>query len=75
MWSLSTDAKTATYKEDAVELLRSLPEGGLLSISIPDGDNPRREATFLLTGWTAIRQKIERLCKWPPAGRLTDGRR
>jgi hypothetical protein len=68
MWSLSADAKTATYKEDAIELLRSLPEGGLLSISIPDGDNRRREATFLLTGWTAIRQKIEKLCKWPPAG-------
>jgi hypothetical protein len=75
MWSLSADARTATYKEDAVELLRSLPEGGLLSISIPDGDNPRREATFLLTGWTAIRQKIEKLCKWPPAGRVTYGKR
>jgi hypothetical protein len=74
-WSLSADARTATYKEDVVELLRSLPEGGLLSISIPDGDNPRREATFLLTGWTAIRQKIEKLCKWPPAGRVTYGRR
>jgi hypothetical protein len=68
MWSLSADAKTATYKQDAVELLRSLPEGGLLSISIPDGDNPRREATFRLTGWTAIRQRIEKSCKWPPAG-------
>lgn len=75
MWSLSADARTATYKEDAVDLLRSLPEGGLLSISLPDGDNPRREATFLLSGWTAIRQKIEKLCKWPPAGRVTYGKR
>src|SRR5262249_54741263 len=75
MWTLSADAKTATYREDAVDLLRSLPEGGLLSISLPDGDNPRREATFLLTGWTAIRQKIEKLCNWPPAGRLTYGKR
>jgi hypothetical protein len=75
MWSLSADARIATYKGDAVELLRSLPEGGLLSISLPDGDNSRREATFLLTGWTAIRQKIEKLCNWPPAGRLTYGKR
>ena len=75
MWSLSADARTATYREDAVELLRSLPEGGLLSISLPDGDNLRREATFLLSGWTAIRQKIEKLCKWPPAGRVTYGKR
>jgi hypothetical protein len=75
MWSLSADAKTATYKGDAIELLQSLPEGALLSISIADGDNPRREATFLLTGWTAIRQKIEKLCKWPPAERQTIGKR
>jgi hypothetical protein len=75
LWSLSADARTATYREDAVELLRSLPEGGLLSISLPDGDNLRRESTFLLGGWTAIRQKIEKLCKWPPAGRVTYGKR
>lgn len=75
MWSLSADARTATYREDAVELLRSLPDGGLLSISLPDGDNLRREATFLLTGWTAVRQKIEKLCNWLPAGRLTYGKR
>jgi hypothetical protein len=73
LWNLSADARTATYKEDAVELLRSLPEGGLLSISIPDGDNPRREATFLLAGWTAIRHKIEKQCRWPPAERVTFG--
>lgn len=73
LWSLSADARTATYKEDAVELLRSLPEGGLLSISIPDGGNPRREATFLLAGWTAIRHKIEKQCRWPPAERVTYG--
>jgi hypothetical protein len=73
MWSLSADTRTATYREDAVELLRSLPEGGLLSISLPDGDNARREATFLLSGWTAIRQKIEKLCKWPPPEPVTYG--
>jgi hypothetical protein len=68
MWGLSADARIATYKGDAVELLRSLPDGALLSISIPDGDKARREATFLLTGWSAIRQKIERMCNWPLAG-------
>jgi hypothetical protein len=75
MWSLSADARTATYKDDAVLMLRSLPEGGLLSISLADGDNARREATFLLTGWTTIRQKIEKLCKWPPAGPMAYGKR
>jgi len=74
MWSLSADAKTATYREDAVELLRSMPEGALLSISIPDGDKARREATFLLTGWGVIRQKIERLCNWPVAGERASAR-
>jgi hypothetical protein len=74
MWTLSADAKTATYKDDAVDLLRSLPEGAVLSISVSDGDNARHEATFLLNGWMPIRQKIGQLCKWP-AARATYGRR
>jgi len=76
MWSLSADEKTATYGEDAVELLRALPDGALLSISVPDGDNARRESTFLPRGWDAIRQKLASLCNWPsPTGRSSQVRR
>jgi hypothetical protein len=66
-WILATDGKTATYKDDAVELLRSMPDGAAVKIAVADKDNVRREATFQLAGLSAIRQKIAAACKWPPA--------
>ena len=35
-WILSTDGKTATYKNDPVELLRSIPEGATLKVAVAD---------------------------------------
>ncbi len=64
-WNLSADAKTAIYADDAVELLRSLPDGARLTVSVPDEANARHGATFLLAGWDAVRRKIEAACKWP----------
>jgi hypothetical protein len=64
-WGQSVDAKTAAYTGDAIELLKSLSEGARLMINVPDGANARHEATFLLTGWDAVRKKIEAACKWP----------
>ena len=66
-WILSADGKTATYKYDAVEPLRSMPEGATLKVAVADNGNVRREATFQLTGLSAIRQKIGTACKWGPA--------
>jgi hypothetical protein len=64
-WTLSADARIATYAEDAVELLRSLPDGARLSVGVPDGTDAHQLATFLLTGWDAIRSRVEVACKWP----------
>jgi hypothetical protein len=64
-WTLSADAKIATYADDAVELLRSLPDGARLSVGVPDGSEAHQQATFLLTAWDAIRARIEVACKWP----------
>jgi hypothetical protein len=64
-WTLSADAKIATYADDAVELLRSLPDGARLSVGVPDGSDAHQQATFLLTAWDAIRTRIEVACKWP----------
>jgi len=64
-WILSADARIATYADDAVELLRSLPDGARLSVSVSDGADAHQQATFLLTGWDAIRTRIEMACKWP----------
>jgi hypothetical protein len=61
-WILSADTKIASYADDAVELLRSLPDGARLTVSVTDG---AEQATFLLTGWDAIRKRVETACKWP----------
>jgi len=65
-WVLSGDGKTVTYKDDAVGLLRSLPEGALLKINVLDKP-ASHDATFQLTGLDAIRKKIAVACKWGPA--------
>jgi hypothetical protein len=65
-WILSTDGKTATYKNDPVELLRSIPEGATLKVAVVDKANVRREATFELAGLSGVRQKVGSICKWAP---------
>jgi len=65
-WILSTDGRTATYKNDPVELLRSIPEGAALKVAIVDKANVRHEATFELTGLSGVRQKVGTTCKWAP---------
>jgi hypothetical protein len=65
-WTVSADGKTASYKDDAVGLLRSLPENARLKISVFDGQGLGQEATFQLTGLNSVRKKIALACKWPP---------
>src|SRR6266571_42184 len=71
-WTASADGKTASYKDDAIGFLQSLPEGGRLKISVLDGPGPSQEATFQLAGLDAVRKKIAVACKWaPPASKIT----
>ncbi len=70
-WAASADGKYATYKDDAVGLLRSLPDGARLKINVFDGPGPGHDATFQLTGLDAIRKKIAVACKWAPAADKT----
>src|SRR5882757_9029212 len=75
-WTVSADGKTASYKDDAVELLRSLPEGARLKIGAFDRQGRGQEATFQLTGLDGVRKKIGLVCKWPPtADKLSSGKR
>jgi hypothetical protein len=76
-WTVSADGKTASYKDDAVELLRSLPEGARLKIGLfVRKEDPGREATFQLTGLDGVRKKIGLACKWPPtADKMSLGKR
>ncbi len=75
-WTVSADGKTASYKDDAVELLRSLPEGARLKISVFDRQGPAQEATFQLTGLDSVRKRIGLACKWPStADKMSSGKR
>ena len=75
-WTVSPDGKTASYKGDAVGLLRSLPEGARLKISVFDRQGLGQEATFQLTGLDSVRKKIGLACKWPStAETMSSGKR
>jgi hypothetical protein len=75
-WTVSADGKTASYKDDAVGFLRSLPEGARLKISVFDRQGLGQEATFQLTGLDSVRKKIGLACKWPStADKMSSGKR
>jgi hypothetical protein len=71
-WMLSADGKTATYKNDSVELLRSIPDGATLKIAVADRGTVRLAATFEPAGLAGVRQKVGTACKWaPPAAKTS----
>jgi hypothetical protein len=63
-WILSSDGKTATYKDDPVSFLQSLPDGARLKINLADRTSSSHEATFQIDGWNVVRDKIGTACKW-----------
>jgi hypothetical protein len=75
-WTMSPDGRTAIHKDDAVELLQSLPEGARLKINVLDGSDPGQEATFQLAGLDAVREKIAAACNWAPlTGKVSSEKR
>ncbi|MGA2289089.1 hypothetical protein [Bradyrhizobium sp.] len=73
-WAQSPDGKIVSYKEDASNLLQSLPEAARLKISIFDGADSGRDASFQLNGLDAVRKKLGTVCKWTPANRISSGK-
>ena len=65
-WAWSADRKLATYRDNPIRLLQSVPEGATLKIAVSDRDNARHEATFQLTGLDSVRKKVAAACKWAP---------
>jgi hypothetical protein len=74
-WTATLDGKTAIYKDDAVGLLQSLPDGARLKINVLDEPGPSHEATFQLTGLDAVREKIAVACKWAAANKMSSEKR
>jgi hypothetical protein len=66
-WAAAADGRTAVLRDDAVRFLRSLPDGGRITISVASPQGAPNEATFQLSGLEAIRRKISTACKWTPA--------
>jgi riboflavin biosynthesis pyrimidine reductase len=66
-WIASSDGRTAMFKGDPVRFLRSLPDGGRITVNVSDWQGMAHEASFQLTGLDVIRQKIAAACKWTPA--------
>jgi hypothetical protein len=71
LWIAVRDGHTAGFKGDALQLLQSLPNSGLMSISVFDWQGPAHEAVFQLDGLAAVRQKILEACKATPAAERT----
>jgi hypothetical protein len=75
-WIASADGKTASYTNDAVGFLQSLPEGARLKINVLDRAGPGHEATFQLAGLDAVRKRIAAPCKWATAAdKMSSGKR
>jgi hypothetical protein len=66
-WAASADGRTAMFKDDAVRFLRSLPDGGRITIAVSNQLSAANEVTFQLSGLEAIRKKIGTACKWAAA--------
>ena len=64
-WAAFAGGRSAFFKGDVVQFLRSLPEQGRISISVYDWQGPAHEATFQLFGLEDVRRKIAAACKWP----------
>jgi hypothetical protein len=75
-WIASEDGKTASYSDDAVGFLQSLPEGARLKTNVLNRAGAGREATFQLAGLDAVRKRVAVLCKWATAaGKISSGKR
>lgn len=71
LWIAARDGHTARFKGDALQLLQSLPDSGLMSIGVFDWQGPAHEAVFQLDGLAAVRQQILKACKATPAADRT----
>jgi hypothetical protein len=74
-WAAAAGGRTANFKGDALQLLRSLPDGGQISFRVFDWQGPAHEATFQLDGLDAVREKIGAACKPLPTTDRASARR
>ena len=72
-WSWSADGKIATFKDDPMSLLQTLPDGSTLWIWT--GDRARESSAFRLVGLDDVRKKVATACHWDPQQAQTSSRK
>jgi len=63
-WAAFAGGRGAIFTGDVTRFLRTLREGGRLSIRVYDWQGPAHEATFQISGLDFVRQKLAAVCKW-----------
>ena len=62
-WPAFAGGRGAIFKGDVTQFLKSLRDGGRLSIRVYDSLGAVHEATFLMSGLDNVRRKIDVVCK------------
>jgi hypothetical protein len=62
-WPAFVGGRGAIFKGDVTQFLKSLRDGGRLSIRVYDWLGAAHEATFLMSGLDKVRRKIDMVCK------------
>ncbi len=75
VWQASMNGYAA-FAPNAVDFIRALPEQGRVFVRVVAADGSNKDANFLISGVSAIRNKIARACSWSgtpdePVGTIT----
>lgn len=64
-WRAADGGRSLAFQDDAVRLLRAIPEGARFLIEVYAGSTAPYESAFQLTGLDAVRRKFAAACHWP----------
>lgn len=65
-WDELSSSVDAALTGDAVGFLKSLPDGGMLSVRVRDRNGVTHDAEFHLKDFGPVREKLAAACDWPP---------
>lgn len=65
-WDELSSSVDAALTGDAVGFLKSLPDGGVLSVRVRDRNAVTHDAEFHLKDFGPVRDKLAAACDWPP---------
>jgi hypothetical protein len=66
-WSASSNSK-GLFAPNAVDLIKTLPDGGKLFVRATGYNRQADDATFQLGAVTVVKNRVSAACKWPPEG-------